>query len=55
MSHPVSVVTPVVAPCAPRRRCAQVLVESEAATLPVAGFEDHAVPIGRMEDGVRRV
>jgi manganese oxidase len=34
---------------------AQVLIGAEAAALPVAGFEDHVVPIGRMEDGVLRV
>jgi manganese oxidase len=34
---------------------AQILAESEAAALPVAGFEDYVEPIGHMEDGVLRV
>jgi FtsP/CotA-like multicopper oxidase with cupredoxin domain len=34
---------------------AQILTEVESSALPVAGFEDHVAPIGRMEDGVLRV
>jgi manganese oxidase len=34
---------------------AQVLTGAEAAALPVAGFEDHVAPIGRMEDGFLRI
>jgi manganese oxidase len=34
---------------------AQLLTGAEAATLPVAGFEDHVVPIGDLRNGVLQV
>jgi manganese oxidase len=41
--------------CPARTLHAQVLTETGSAALPVAGFEDHVEPIGRMEHGVLRV
>jgi manganese oxidase len=34
---------------------AQILTAAEAATLPIAGFEDHVAPIGGMENGILQV